>query len=687
MVSENRPRRWGLSCRGLALVLAMALAGALMGAAPVGHGGPVRAVAVGAGHVVSGGFDGSAIVWPEGVVLRAHDGAVNAVAVAGDGSVVTGGADGHVLRWRDGAVVADMAGHDGPVAALAVEGGRVASASWDGTARVWMPDGAVQVFEGHSGPVNAVAFAPGGRLVTAGYNGGIRVWAADGSAELHQVGVPQNAVAVAADGEIVAGGADGVLRLLRLGDTRSLPIDATPITALSLSADGGLVAVVTLGGVAMVVDRRSLAVVTVLLGTEHPLWAVAFDGDGVVTGGAGRVVRRWDAGTGRLLGGFGAAPVADALPAGDRGAQVFRACSACHALGPDDGLRAGPSLHGLFGRRVGSVAGFGYSAALRQMDLVWSADTVSDLFDRGPQAVTPGTRMPEQRIADPADRAALIATFNINNVNKRLDNLLDWLERSAPDVACLQELKAETRDFPIEAVRAAGYEAVWQGERRWNGVAILARGSKPVLTRRALPGDGSDAQARYIEAAVSGVLIGCLYLPNGNPQPGPKFAYKLAWFERLIAHAQGLLAAGVPVVLAGDYNVVPTDRDIYRTKSYARNALLQPASRAAFQTLLDQGWTDAIRALHPDATVYTFWDYLREAWPRDAGLRLDHLLLSPDLMPRLCEAGVDRWVRNEAGASDHAPAWVTLQDAVPKSRRRASARGGRTPSAGRLGRD
>ena len=270
-----------------------------------------------------------------------------------------------------------------------------------------------------------------------------------------------------------------------------------------------------------------------------------------------------------------------------------------------------------------------------------------------------------------------IATFNVNNVNKRLANLLEWLERSRPDVACLQELKAQTRDFPIEAIRDAGYDAVWQGERSWNGVAILARGAKPVLTRRALPGDPADAQARYIEAAVSGVLIGCLYLPNGNPQPGPKFAYKLAWFERFIAHAASLLAEGVPVVLAGDYNVVPTDADIYRTKSYARNALLQPASRAAFRRLLDQGWTDAIRTRHPDAAVYTFWDYLREAWPRDAGLRLDHLLLSPDLAPRLDEAGVDRWVRGAAEASDHAPAWITLETAPPSRRRRASARGDR----------
>jgi exodeoxyribonuclease-3 len=262
-----------------------------------------------------------------------------------------------------------------------------------------------------------------------------------------------------------------------------------------------------------------------------------------------------------------------------------------------------------------------------------------------------------------------IATFNINNVNRRLPNLLAWLEQAAPDVVCLQELKAENVAFPAEAIREAGYHAVWQGQRSWNGVAILARNVEPVLTRRSLPGDPADKQSRYIEAAVDGVLIGCLYLPNGNPQPGPKFVYKLAWFERLIAHAAELLAAGVPVVLAGDYNVVPTEADIYPSKSYATNALVQPESRAAFRRLLDQGWTDAIRARHPTGPVYTFWDYKRDHWPRDAGLRIDHLLLSPDLAQRLVDAGVDRNVRGEDGASDHAPTWIVLSDAVVKSRR------------------
>ncbi len=253
-----------------------------------------------------------------------------------------------------------------------------------------------------------------------------------------------------------------------------------------------------------------------------------------------------------------------------------------------------------------------------------------------------------------------IATFNVNNVHKRLPPLLAWLAAAKPDVVCLQELKTER--FPVEAIEAAGYGAVWQGQRTWNGVAILARGAEPVLTRRALPGDESDPQARYIEAAVGGVLIGCLYAPNGNPQPGPKFDYKLAWGERLIAHAAGLRAAAVPAVLAGDYNIVPTPADMYPSRaSYAANALCQPAPRAQFRRLMEAGWTDALRTRHPEGAVYTFWDYLRDAWPKDRGLRIDHLLLSPDLSSRLVDAGVDRAMRGEAEASDHAPAWAVLR--------------------------
>lgn len=253
-----------------------------------------------------------------------------------------------------------------------------------------------------------------------------------------------------------------------------------------------------------------------------------------------------------------------------------------------------------------------------------------------------------------------IATFNINGVNRRLPNLLAWLQAASPDIVCLQELKAADRQFPRAAIEAAGYGAVWQGQSAWNGVAILARGAEPVLTRRGLPGDPADAQARYIEAAVQGVLVGCLYLPNGNPQPGPKFDYKLAWFERLIAHAAALAELDAPVVLAGDYNVVPTDHDIYVSTSWRDNALVQPAPRACFRRLLDQGWTDALRTLHPDAQMYTFWHSLRQRWQRDAGMRLDHLLLNARAAATLAEAAVDRAVRGEAGASDHAPAWIRL---------------------------
>ena len=254
-----------------------------------------------------------------------------------------------------------------------------------------------------------------------------------------------------------------------------------------------------------------------------------------------------------------------------------------------------------------------------------------------------------------------IATFNINNINKRLTNLLSWLEKEKPEIVCLQELKTEHYSFPAGALQSAGYEAVWAGERSWNGVAILARGQKPVLTRSALPGDDHDRQARYVEAAVRGVLVACIYLPNGNPQPGPKFAYKLAWFERLIAHANGLLEVGIPIILAGDYNVVPTPQDIYPTRSLDKNALVQPASREAFARLLRQGWTDALRQLHPSGPLWTFWDYKFARWEADKGMRLDHLLLSPRLAPLLTDAGVDRWVRGEDNASDHAPAWITLE--------------------------
>lgn len=258
-------------------------------------------------------------------------------------------------------------------------------------------------------------------------------------------------------------------------------------------------------------------------------------------------------------------------------------------------------------------------------------------------------------------RVLRLATFNINGVRTRLPLLLEWLRREAPDIVCLQELKAPDEAFPAADLRAAGYGCLWQGQPSWNGVAILAQGEEPIECRRGLPGDASDTQSRYLEAVVRGIVVGCLYLPNGNPQPGPKFDYKLAWFERLIAHAATLCRGGAPAALAGDFNVVPTDFDIYDPKSWRKDALLHPASRACFERLLQQGWLDGLRARHPEAKIFTFWDYFRQRWQRDAGLRIDHLLLNPDLAPRLVDAGVDRWVRGSEGASDHAPTWITLR--------------------------
>jgi exodeoxyribonuclease III len=255
-----------------------------------------------------------------------------------------------------------------------------------------------------------------------------------------------------------------------------------------------------------------------------------------------------------------------------------------------------------------------------------------------------------------------IATFNVNGITSRLPRLLEWLEKESPDVACLQELKALDAGFPIVPIRAAGYGAIWHGQRSWNGVAILAKGEDPVEVRRGLPGDPDDTHSRYIEARVKGLIVSCLYLPNGNPQPGPKFDYKLAWFERLIAHAKGLYKLKEPVVLAGDYNVVPTDFDIYNAKSWRKDALLQPESREAYQRLLAQGWVDALRQVHPNEQIYTFWDYFRDHWKRNAGLRIDHLLLNKQLAPRLIDANVDRWVRDQPKPSDHAPTWIEVED-------------------------
>jgi exodeoxyribonuclease-3 len=261
-----------------------------------------------------------------------------------------------------------------------------------------------------------------------------------------------------------------------------------------------------------------------------------------------------------------------------------------------------------------------------------------------------------------------IATFNVNGVNGRLPVLLRWLAEAGPDIVCLQELKAPDERFPQAALEKAGYGAVWHGQKSWNGVAILARDSLPIETGRGLPGDTEDAQSRYIEAAVNGILVACLYLPNGNPAPGPKFDYKLAWFGRLSRHARDLLATREPVVLAGDFNVIPTDVDVYKPERWIDDALFRPEVREAFRTLVAQGWTDAIRHLHPQERIYTFWDYFRNAYARNAGLRIDHLLLSPPLAPRLRAAAVDREVRGWEKASDHAPVWIELAG-PPRARR------------------
>ena len=254
-----------------------------------------------------------------------------------------------------------------------------------------------------------------------------------------------------------------------------------------------------------------------------------------------------------------------------------------------------------------------------------------------------------------------IVTYNVNGIGARLANLTRWLDETKPDVVCLQELKAPQEKFPEMLIRAAGYSVIWHGQKSWNGVAILARGAEPIEVRRALPGDPEDTHSRYIEATVGEVTIGCLYLPNGNPAPGPRYDYKLRWLERLITHAAGLVSQRSPVVLAGDYNVIPTERDVYKPERWVDDALFRVEVREAFTRLVGQGWTDAIRAMHPGATIYTFWDYFRNAYQRDAGLRIDHLLLNPAARPLLTAANVERSVRGWEKASDHAPTWVELK--------------------------
>lgn len=255
-----------------------------------------------------------------------------------------------------------------------------------------------------------------------------------------------------------------------------------------------------------------------------------------------------------------------------------------------------------------------------------------------------------------------IATYNVNGINGRLPVLLRWLQESTPDVVCLQELKAPQEKFPQQAIEDAGYKAIWHGQKSWNGVAILSKNEQPQEIRRVLPGDDEDTHSRYIEAKLSDITIGCLYLPNGNPAPGPKFDYKLKWFERLTKHAAELFASGNPVILTGDYNVMPTELDVYKPERWVDDALFRPETRAAFEKLVDQGWTDAVRKLYPNDVIYTFWDYFRNAFGRNAGLRIDHFLLSPAVSKRLIAAGVDKHVRGWEKSSDHAPVWIELTD-------------------------
>jgi exodeoxyribonuclease-3 len=255
-----------------------------------------------------------------------------------------------------------------------------------------------------------------------------------------------------------------------------------------------------------------------------------------------------------------------------------------------------------------------------------------------------------------------IATYNVNSINARLPVVLRWLEETKPDVVCLQELKAVQENFPQSAIQEAGYEAIWHGQKSWNGVAILTRGEKPEEVGRGLPGDPEDEQSRFIEAMVRGVHISCLYLPNGNPAPGPKFDYKLKWIERLKSHAAGLLKSNTAAVLTGDYNVIPTEKDAYKAERWVKDALFRPETRESFGELLAQGWVEAIRKLHPEETMYTYWDFFRDAYKRDAGIRIDHFLISPNLEKRLAAGGVDRNVRGWEKTSDHAPVWIELND-------------------------
>jgi cytochrome c len=408
-------------------VLAAFVLPAAAGAQMRGHGGPVRALAVSADgrQAVSGSFDQSAILWSvdEGTALavwRFHDGAVNAVAALPDGMFATGGEDGRIALWRPGAAAPErsFAVHKGPIVGLAVspDGAAIGSASWDGTARITsLADGTGRVLGGHQGNVNGFAFLPDGRPVTVGYDGTLRVWPlSEGSASVEAFPAPLNAVAVAADGEIAIAGADGLVRFVALdGVTRgTVEAGSTPVIALAISPDGSLVAAAAIGGSVAIIDRAAARIRFSLVGPGLPVWSLAFRPDGreLLTGGSDRLVRRWSMRTGDPVGPLAVSRPDDGLAQfrGDRGAEVFRACAACHTLTPGGGNRAGPTLHGIMGRRIASAPGYNYSPALQAMDIVWNTDTIARMFEVGPSRYTPGTKMPEQTIPDQADREALV---------------------------------------------------------------------------------------------------------------------------------------------------------------------------------------------------------------------------------------------------------------------------------------
>jgi cytochrome c len=393
-----------------------------------GHGGPVRALAISpdGSHAVSGSFDTSAIRWSltrnvAEQVMRFHEGAVNAVAWLKDGRIVTAGADAHIAIWMHDEPEPNKAldAHSGPIAALAVspDGTLLASASWDHTVRLWpFAGGTPRVLEGHSQNVNGVAFSPdGGELISAGYDATLRIWrVSDGAVSVHNLPSPLNAVVVAPDGEIVAAGADGKVYFLSAqGDLRGeLQASPTPVIALAISSDGTLVAAAGIRGSVAIIERKTRKLEHTLVGPGLPVWSVAFfpDNNTLLTGGADRTIRRWDAVSGEPIGSVVVGAPDDPLAAyaGDPGAQVFRACVACHTLSPDEGNKAGPSLADLFGRKIATLPGYYYSDALKHMDIVWTPETVSKMFEVGPMAYTPGTKMPEQKIGSPEERQALV---------------------------------------------------------------------------------------------------------------------------------------------------------------------------------------------------------------------------------------------------------------------------------------